>query len=57
MAGAAAHPAGEQNVKGEYLHFEFDDQTFHAIASTGSDVRFRAETEGNIVRAGLNFHF
>jgi outer membrane immunogenic protein len=46
------------SLKVEYLYFNLDDQTFSAISGNGfGPYRWRAETEGHIVRGGLNFHF
>jgi outer membrane immunogenic protein len=46
------------SLKIEYLYFNLDDQTFSAISGNGfGPYSWRAETEGHIVRAGLNFHF
>ncbi len=50
------------SIKLEYLYFNLDDQTFSApfISVTGRQFGpfgWRAETEGHIVRGGLNFHF
>jgi outer membrane immunogenic protein len=44
------------SVKAEYLYFSLDDQPFSNTQS-GIAGHFRGETEGHIVRAGLNFHF
>jgi outer membrane immunogenic protein len=46
-------------VKGEYLRYQLDDQSFHAISiNNGFDAHFTAPgTEGNIFRAGLNYKF
>jgi outer membrane immunogenic protein len=50
------------SIKVEYLYFNLDDQTFSAPFISVAGRQFgpfgwRAETEGHIVRAGLNFHF
>ena len=46
------------SLKVEYLYFNLDSQTFHAVSGNGfGPFGWRAETEGHIVRGGLNFHF
>lgn len=45
------------SVKGEYLHFDLDNQDFHAVANTGADFHWSAQTKGDIARAGINYHF
>jgi outer membrane immunogenic protein len=49
------------SAKIEYLHFDLGDDTFSGVISAGADtgqrLRFNAESEGHIVRAGLNFRF
>jgi outer membrane immunogenic protein len=50
------------SIKVEYLYFDLGDQTFSApfILVRGGQLGpfgWRADTEGHIVRAGLNFHF
>lgn len=46
------------SIKVEYLRFELEKQDFHAFWSeTGTNYRFNGNTEGNIVRAGLNYKF
>ena len=45
------------SIKAEYLHFDLDDQNFHAVANTGNDFAWRTKTKGDIARAGINFHF
>jgi outer membrane immunogenic protein len=46
------------SLKVEYLYFTLDSQTFSAISGNGfGPFGWRAETEGHIVRGGLNFHF
>jgi len=48
-------------VKGEYLRYQLDDQSFSGEATfLGTPVgrfNFKGETEGNIFRAGLNYKF
>ena len=46
------------SLKAEYLYFSVSDRTFSATSGNGfGPFSWRAETEGHIVRAGLNFHF
>ena len=46
------------SLKAEYLYFSVSDRTFSATSGNGfGPFGWRAETEGHIVRAGLNFHF
>ena len=45
------------SIKAEYLYYGLDDQSFTARDSGGSTLNWRAETEGHIVRAGLNYKF
>jgi outer membrane immunogenic protein len=46
------------SLKVEYLYFNLDSQTFHAVSGNGfGPYGWRAETEGHIVRAGFNYHF
>jgi outer membrane immunogenic protein len=46
------------SFKVEYLYFGLDSQTFSATSGNGfGPYGWRAETEGHIVRGGLNFHF
>src|SRR2546423_11657325 len=51
------------SVKAEYLRYEIDEQRFSGVwattapSGTGLRYRFDAETEGNILRAGLNYKF
>ncbi len=46
------------SIKAEYLYFNLDSQTFHAISGNGfGPYSWRAESEGHILRAGLNYHF
>jgi outer membrane immunogenic protein len=46
------------SIKAEYLFFKLDSQTFSAITGNGFGPKgWRADNEGHIVRAGLNFHF
>ena len=45
------------SIKAEYLYYNLDDQRFTARDSGGSTLNWRAETEGHIVRAGLNYKF
>jgi outer membrane immunogenic protein len=45
-------------VKTEYLHYKLDHQTFTGKSVFSSaPLGWRAETEGHIVRAGLNYKF
>jgi opacity protein-like surface antigen len=44
------------SIKAEYLYYKLDDQNFSGVKTFGR-FRFDGETEGHIVRAGLNFHF
>lgn len=44
------------SIKAEYLYYKLDDQTFDGTAF-GSTFRWAAETEGHIVRGGLNYKF
>jgi len=44
------------SVKAEYLHYKLDDQHFSGVFE-GTRYGFNAETEGHIVRAGLNYKF
>jgi outer membrane immunogenic protein len=44
------------SVKAEYLHYKLDDQHFSGVFE-GTRFGFNAETEGHIVRAGLNYKF
>jgi outer membrane immunogenic protein len=46
------------SLKVEYLYFGLDNQSFSATSGNGNGpYGWRAETEGHIVRGGLNFHF
>lgn len=45
------------SIKGEYLHFDLDNQDFHAPSNFGRDFHWSAQTKGNIARAGINYHF
>jgi outer membrane immunogenic protein len=46
------------SFKVEYLYYNLDSQTFSAVSGNGfGPYGWRADTEGHIVRAGLNFHF
>jgi outer membrane immunogenic protein len=46
------------SVKAEYLYFNLDDQSFSGTDSLfGNRFDFRGETEGHIVRGGLNYKF
>jgi outer membrane immunogenic protein len=45
------------SLKGEYLYYQLADQNFHAPSNFGGDFHWRADTDGNIVRAGVNYHF
>ena len=46
------------SLKAEYLRYEVDKQRFTAFWSlTGINYRFDGNTEGNILRAGLNYKF
>jgi outer membrane immunogenic protein len=45
------------SIKGEYLYYQLDDQNFHARDNFGGDFAWRTDGHGDIVRAGLNFHF
>lgn len=45
------------SLKMEYLRFELEDQKFSAVDNFGGTFAWKAETEGNMVRAGVNFHF
>ncbi len=46
------------SVKVEYLHFNLDDQGFSATSANGfGPYHFHGDTEGHIVRGGLNYHF
>jgi outer membrane immunogenic protein len=46
------------SLRAEYLRYEVDKQRFTAFWSqTGINYRFDANTEGNILRAGLNYKF
>jgi outer membrane immunogenic protein len=44
------------SIKTEYLYFELDKQRFDGV-SGGTRYRFDGDTEGHIVRAGLNYRF
>jgi outer membrane immunogenic protein len=44
------------SIKTEYLHYKLDDDHFSGVF-TGTRFGFNAETEGHIVRAGLNYKF
>jgi outer membrane immunogenic protein len=45
-------------VKAEYLRYQLDDQNFSADSALGGRFSFKGiGTEGNIVRAGLNYKF
>jgi outer membrane immunogenic protein len=44
------------SIKTEYLYFELDKQRFDGV-SAGARYRFDGDTEGHIVRAGLNYRF
>ena len=44
------------SIKAEYLFYKLDDQTFDGTAF-GSTFRWAGQTEGHIVRAGLNYKF
>jgi opacity protein-like surface antigen len=43
-------------VKAEYLYFSLGDDHFSGV-SGGTRYGFDAETQGHIVRAGLNYKF
>ena len=46
------------SVKLEYLYFDLGSETFGTRSDNGfGPYRWRAETSGNMVRAGLNYHF
>jgi outer membrane immunogenic protein len=45
------------SIKGEYLYYQLADQEFHALDNFGVDEHWRANADGHIVRAGVNFHF
>src|SRR5205807_8018282 len=49
------------SLKAEYLRYKLDDQTFSAEESSGGRLGvpfgWRADVEGHIVRAGLNYKF
>lgn len=49
------------SIKGEYLYYSLDDQTFSGVGTDAGRFsgisRFTGETTGHIVRAGLNFRF
>ncbi len=46
------------SVKLEYLYFNLQNQNFSAVSDNGGGpYGWSAETEGHIVRAGLNYHF
>jgi outer membrane immunogenic protein len=53
------HSLGHRwSFKVEYLYFNLDSQSFTGVSGNGFGFfNWRAETEGHIVRAGLNFHF
>jgi outer membrane immunogenic protein len=44
-------------TKVEYLRYELDRDNFHGHDPDGNSFRFDGKTEGNIVRAGLNYKF
>jgi len=45
-------------VKAEYLRYQLDDQSFSGVDEFGTRFHFKGiGTEGNIVRAGLNYKF
>jgi outer membrane immunogenic protein len=44
------------SIKAEYLYYKLDDQHFSGVFG-GTRFGFNAETEGNIIRAGLNYKF
>jgi opacity protein-like surface antigen len=44
------------SVTAEYLYLKLDDEHFSGV-SFGTRYGFNAETEGHIVRAGLNYKF
>jgi len=41
----------------EYLRYELDRETFHGTDDSGFSYKFDGDTEGNIVRAALNYKF
>jgi outer membrane immunogenic protein len=44
-------------IRAEYLRFEIDRDSFHTTDTGGAHYRFDGDTEGNIVRAALNYKF
>lgn len=44
-------------AKVEYLRFEIDREDFHSTDPAGNHYKWDSDTEGNIVRAGLNYKF
>jgi outer membrane immunogenic protein len=45
------------SLKGEYLYYQLDDQSFHARDNFGGDFHWQGDTHGNIARVGVNYHF
>lgn len=45
------------SAKVEYLYFNLEGDSFTFHEATGADFRYDIETQGHIVRAGLNFRF
>jgi outer membrane immunogenic protein len=45
------------SVKLEYLYFNLGSQSFSGTTNLGVQYSWTGQTSGNIVRAGLNFHF
>lgn len=45
------------SIKAEYLYFALDRQTFSGDSLLRDTFRFEGETQGHIVRAGLNYKF
>jgi len=41
----------------EYLRYQLDRQDFSGVSNFGGTFRFNANTEGNIIRGGLNYKF
>jgi outer membrane immunogenic protein len=44
-------------IRAEYLRFEIDRDDFHTTDTGGVHYKFDGDTEGNIVRAALNYKF
>ena len=44
-------------AKVEYLRYDLDRNDFHSTDTLGNHYKFDGDTEGNIVRAGLNYKF